>query len=73
VQEKLGEEVVVWASDYPHFDTEPPYTADINRRQDMTDSQRDGVLRRAALRFYRLDWESIQERNAARRGVTVTA
>jgi predicted TIM-barrel fold metal-dependent hydrolase len=73
VQERLGEEVVLWASDFPHFDTEPPYTADMARRQDMSDSQRDGVLRRAALTFYRLDWAAIRERNAARRGLTVTA
>jgi predicted TIM-barrel fold metal-dependent hydrolase len=73
VQERLGDQSVLWASDFPHFDTEPPFSADIVNRTDMTDRQREAVLHGAATAFYRLDWDHIQERNASRRGAALAA
>jgi predicted TIM-barrel fold metal-dependent hydrolase len=67
VQNLFGENKVVWATDYPHFDTEPPFAKDMLERDDMTDSQRDGVMARAAIEFYRLDAEKIRRSNAARK------
>jgi len=71
VQERLGERSVLWASDFPHFDTVPPFAAPMLSRGDMTPAQRDAVLREAAVAFYRLDWQRILERNAARRGIAL--
>jgi uncharacterized protein len=71
VQEVLGEESVVWASDYPHFDTQPPFIDDMMNRSDMTESQRDGVMRRAALSFYGLSEQPIRDSHAARGGPAV--
>lgn len=73
VQQRFGEESVVWASDFPHFDTEAPFTEDMRERDDMTDSQRDGALRRAAIALYGLDWSRIEAANAARRAGAVPA
>ena len=68
VQEWFGEESVIWASDYPHYDVEPPYLEDVLERTDMTDSQRDGLLCRSTAKFYNLDTEAIARSNVRRRG-----
>jgi len=65
VQQVLGDETVVWSSDFPHFDTHSPF---VLPRPDLSESQRDGLYRRAALKFYRLDEDRIARANAARRG-----
>ena len=69
VQRLLGERAVLWASDFPHFDTEPPFAASMLARGDLTSAQREAVLHGAAVDFYRLDWARILDRNAARRGL----
>src|SRR5690606_21364262 len=68
VQSRYGDESVIWASDFPHWDTQAPFTHDMMTRSDLTDEQRDGVMRRAALRFYQLDEERVVSANAKRRG-----
>ncbi|MGE0384500.1 MAG: amidohydrolase family protein [Gammaproteobacteria bacterium] len=67
VQEMFGEETVLWASDFPHFDTESPF---VLPRSDLTDSQRDGMYRRTALKFYRLDESAIVRSKVRRRSET---
>jgi predicted TIM-barrel fold metal-dependent hydrolase len=68
VQQRLGEDRVLWASDYPHFDAEVPGLLDyMRRRSDLSPSQRDAVLCRGALRFYRLDEQAIARSTRARR------
>ncbi len=69
VQERFGDESVIWASDFPHFDTEAPFTADMLERTDMTDAQLAGVMHRAAVSFYGLDWDRIVTSNTRRRGL----
>ncbi len=69
VQERFGNSSVLWASDYPHFDTEAPFTADMLERTDMTEAQLAGVMHEAAVDFYRLDWDRIVASNAKRRGL----
>lgn len=66
-QSFYGDETVLWASDYPHFDVEPPYTKLALERDDLTDTQRDGLLRRAPLKFYGLDEQTIVDANRKRR------
>ena len=66
VQERFGEERVLWASDFPHFDAELPGLVGIRKRADLTDGQREGVLWRAASRFYKLDHEAIARSKATR-------
>lgn len=73
VQELYGEETVIWASDFPHFDTEPPFTKDMLERTDMTDSQRDGVMARAAIKFYKLDTDTIQRARKRRAAGVATS
>jgi len=69
VQQRLGEEQVVWASDYPHFDAHVPgLVKPLVERADLTASQREGVLWRAAARLYGLDPAAIGRAVAARRG-----
>jgi predicted TIM-barrel fold metal-dependent hydrolase len=68
VQERLGEEQVVWASDYPHFDAHVPgLVKPLVERADLTARQREGVLWRAAVRLYRLDAAAIERAVATRR------
>ena len=63
----IGEDNIMVELDFPHFDTEPPFTAPMLKRSDMTQAQLDGVMRRAALAFYGLDWERIVAANNKRR------
>jgi predicted TIM-barrel fold metal-dependent hydrolase len=68
VQERLGEDTVVWASDYPHFDAHVPGLAkELVERADLTPSQREGVLWRGSARLYGLDADAIARAVAARR------
>ncbi len=68
VQDTLGDEIVLWASDYPHFDTDFPLAAPMMDRHDLTADQLDGVMCRGALKFYKLDEDRIGRSNARRRG-----
>jgi hypothetical protein len=52
----IGDDVVMYASDYPHWDGDYPESLfAIARREDITGPQREGLLRGAALRFYGFD------------------
>jgi uncharacterized protein len=52
----IGNDIVMYASDYPHWDGDYPESLfAIARREDLTESQRQGLLRGAAQRFYGLD------------------
>jgi len=68
VQQRFGEDKVLWASDFPHFDAEVPGLVALRKRADLTDAQRDGVLWRAAARFYKLDYEAIARSRSERAG-----
>jgi predicted TIM-barrel fold metal-dependent hydrolase len=69
VQQRLGEESVMWASDFPHFDCElPGILTGLLERKDIAKSGLDAVLRRTASRFYRLDEAAIARAVARRRG-----
>ncbi len=49
----LGDNIIMYASDFPHWDGGYPENLfQMQRREDLTDSQRYGVLRGAAERFY---------------------
>jgi predicted TIM-barrel fold metal-dependent hydrolase len=67
VQEQHGLRSVVWASDFPHFDSEFPLAERILERKDLNEQQRNAVLCDAALHFYKLDQDAIARSNARRR------
>ncbi len=67
VQQRFGEDKVLWASDFPHFDAELPGLVGLRKRTDLSDAQREGALWRAAARFYHLDHQAIARSNAERR------
>ncbi len=67
VQERFGLGSVIWASDFPHFDTEPPFTAAITARTDLTDAQLTAVTRDAAVAFYGLNLDRVLDANRRRR------
>ncbi|HEV3113283.1 MAG TPA: amidohydrolase family protein [Candidatus Binataceae bacterium] len=67
VQQRFGEDRVLWASDFPHFDAELPGLVGLRKRTDLTEAQRDGALWRAAASFYHLDHEAIARSKAERR------
>ncbi len=69
VQERFGTNSVLWASDYPHYDVDPPFAEDMLSRTDMSAAQLDGVMHEAAVAFYHLDWDRILRANARRRGL----
>jgi len=51
--EKVGEEVILFASDYPHWDGGFPYmTATVKARKDLTESQKNKIMRNNAARLY---------------------
>jgi predicted TIM-barrel fold metal-dependent hydrolase len=69
VQQRVGEESVMWASDFPHFDCDlPGILTPLVERKDISESALDGVLRRTASRFYRLDEAAIARSVERRRG-----
>jgi uncharacterized protein len=68
VQQRFGDDRVLWASDFPHFDAEVPGLVSLRKRTDLTAGEREGVLWRAACRFYKLDHQAIARSVASRRG-----
>jgi len=62
----FGADVVVWASDYPHLDTSPPFIEDMMERSDMNGEERDSIMRAGSIRLYLLD-ESVIERSKTKR------
>jgi hypothetical protein len=49
----IGNDTVMYASDWPHWDGDYPHSLfEIQQRQDLTEEQRQGVLHRAAERLY---------------------
>src|ERR1700730_17062819 len=63
----FGADVVVWASDYPHLDTSPPFIDDMMNRTDMSADERDSIMRAGSVRLYHLDESVIERSNAKRR------
>jgi predicted TIM-barrel fold metal-dependent hydrolase len=52
---ELGEDRILMASDYPHFDSEFPHTvANIRARKDLTERQKDKILGENAARLLNL-------------------
>ena len=52
----IGDDVVMYASDYPHWDCDYPGSLHaIQERPDLSDAQRQGLLYGAAERFYHLE------------------
>jgi len=66
VQQRFGNDKVLWASDFPHFDAEVPGLVSLRKRTDLSEAQRDGVLWRGAADFYQLDHEAIARSRADR-------
>jgi uncharacterized protein len=62
----FGADVVVWASDYPHLDTSPPFIDDMMNRTDLSTSERDSIMRAGSVRLYQLDEGAIERSVAAR-------
>jgi len=55
VMELLGNDLIMYASDFPHWDGEYPESLHtIQSRTDLSEAQRHGLLRGAAERFYGL-------------------
>ena len=49
----IGRDTVMYASDWPHWDGDYPNSLwEMEQREDLTEDQRAGVLRDAAVRFY---------------------
>ena len=67
VIEAFGIERIMWASDYPHLDTSPPFIEDMMERSDMTAEERDSIMRAGSVRLYQLDESVIERSNAKRR------
>jgi len=56
VLDLIGEDIVMYASDFPHWDgSYPDSLHTLQARSDITESQKHGILRGAAARFYGLD------------------
>jgi len=52
---EIGEDHILMASDYPHFDSEFPHTvSNIRARGDLTERQKDKILGENAVRLLRL-------------------
>jgi predicted TIM-barrel fold metal-dependent hydrolase len=52
---RLGEDLIMYASDYAHWDCEFPHSVTkIDEREELTAGQKDKILRENALRFYGL-------------------
>jgi hypothetical protein len=65
----VGDERVLWASDYPHFDARAPgdNLPVVMERNDLTEAQKDGLVRRSSLAFYKLDEGRIRSAAETRR------
>jgi predicted TIM-barrel fold metal-dependent hydrolase len=67
VQERLGNDKVLWASDFPHFDCQVPgLLSAALQRPDLSSEQREGFLGAAAADFYQLDLDSIAKTRSDR-------
>ena len=54
--ERFGDDCILYASDYPHWDTDWPNTAKlIIERKDITEKTKEKILGLNALSFYRLE------------------
>jgi uncharacterized protein len=54
VIEQFGDECMMYASDYPHWDTEWPHTvSQVVRRKDISDKTKQKILADNAKTFYR--------------------
>jgi predicted TIM-barrel fold metal-dependent hydrolase len=52
---EIGEDRILMASDYPHFDSEYPHTVStIRARKDLTERQKDKILGGTAARLLQL-------------------
>jgi uncharacterized protein len=55
VADSLGEHFIMYASDYPHWDSDFPHsTAPLRERSDLSDTARERILGANACRFYGL-------------------
>ncbi len=71
VQERLGGDKVLWASDFPHFDCHVPgMVSSVVDRADLSPGQLEAFLGGAATRFYGLDVDRITESRSARLATT---
>ena len=67
VMERVGEEKLLYASDYPHWDTSWPNTVKtVMERKDVTDEQRRKIMSENAQRFYSLSVETPIAASSAR-------
>jgi len=56
VLDLIGEDIVMYASDYPHWDCEYPESLHtVMERKDLSETQRQALLHDTAARFYGLD------------------
>ena len=56
VLDLIGEDIVMYASDYPHWDSEYPESLHtVMERKDLSETQRQALLHDTAARFYGLD------------------
>jgi len=54
--ERIGKDKILFASDYPHWDGMFPYAVStIRERKDISDTDKEHILRKNAQRFY--GWE----------------
>ncbi|MPZ77321.1 MAG: amidohydrolase family protein [Deltaproteobacteria bacterium] len=54
---RVGENLILFASDYPHWDGSfPRMTSNLKARKDITDDQKDKIMRHNAIKLY--GWES---------------
>jgi len=53
VIERIGEDAILFASDYPHWDGNFPYmVSTVSGRKDISDRQKDKIMRANAVRLY---------------------
>jgi predicted TIM-barrel fold metal-dependent hydrolase len=71
VQERLGNNKVLWASDFPHFDCHAPgLISPVLERTDLSPDQREAFVGGAAARFYKLDVEGMTKARQERLGIS---
>lgn len=65
VAELIGDDKILYASDYPHFDARfPDSVKAISERTTLSESAKRKILGANAARFYKLDYEAIQAKVA---------
>ena len=52
----VGEEQIIWASDYPHFDAQTNRVATITERADLSESAKRKILGENAAKLYNLPY-----------------